>query len=281
MTQKLSANRFAHRRGRGEPFPHPRPRFSDHRDSLTTAKTQITLQSHYLTYAKTRPIKPHHVRQTARLNTTRKLFTAGVHTRRNRSRQCAPTEVSHCPSSAIMSVSSSSSSSTSARLAGLQRLLGTPSGVLVLDGGLATELEKDPRVQLDASPLWSAALLLDKYAHLQDAVVTAHKNYFLAGADVATTVSYQASVDGFRREGVESPDKVTGMFAQSVELGVQARDQAWQQLQSSGETASRIEPLVASSIGCYGAALADGSVRHTLIALLLLVLVADQSIVFQ
>lgn len=181
-----------------------------------------------------------------------------------------------------MSVSSSSPSSSSARLAGLQRLLGSPSGVLVLDGGLATELEKDPRVQLDASPLWSAALLLDKYAHLQDAVVTAHKNYFLAGADVATTVSYQASVDGFRREGVESPDKVASMFAQSVELGVQARDQAWQQLQSAGEASGRIEPLVAASIGCYGAALADGSVRHALIALLLLLLLAaDRSTVLQ
>lgn len=156
-----------------------------------------------------------------------------------------------------MSVSNSSDSP----LAGLQRVLASPSGVIVLDGGLATELEKDERVDLASSVLWSAALLLDKNAHLQDAVVTAHKNYFLAGADVTTTVSYQASVDGFRREGVESPDKVRDMFAQSVELSVQARDQAWEELRKSGEAAGRIKPLVAASIGCYGAALADGSVQ--------------------
>ncbi|RLN56329.1 hypothetical protein BBJ28_00001545, partial [Nothophytophthora sp. Chile5] len=136
-------------------------------------------------------------------------------------------------------------------------VLAAKSQVVVLDGGLATELEKDPRVELGASSLWSASLLLDKNAPLQEVVVAAHKTYYLAGADVATTVSYQASVDGFKREGVTSPAEVERLFAKSIELGVQARDAAWAEMDQT----KRIQPLVGASIGCYGAALADGSVR--------------------
>jgi homocysteine S-methyltransferase len=141
-------------------------------------------------------------------------------------------------------------------LSGLQQLLADKHRVVVLDGGFATELEKDPRVDLSASSLWSASLLLDKNAHLQEVVVNAHKTYFLSGADVATTASYQASVDGFKREGVTELGEVEKLFAKSIDLGVQARDAAWKELDQS----KRIQPLVGASIGCYGAALADGSV---------------------
>ncbi|KAG6576350.1 Homocysteine S-methyltransferase [Phytophthora cinnamomi] len=140
-------------------------------------------------------------------------------------------------------------------LTGLQQLLADKSRVVVLDGGFATELEKDPRVDLSTSSLWSASLLLDKNAHLQSVVVDAHKTYFLAGADVATTASYQASVDGFKRERVTALEDVEKLFAKSIDLGVQARDAAWSELDQS----KRIKPLVGASIGCYGAALADGS----------------------
>lgn len=114
-------------------------------------------------------------------------------------------------------------SSSSSALTGLQQLLADKSRVVVLDGGFATELEKDPRVDLSASSLWSASLLLEKNAHLQSVVVDAHKTYFLAGADVATTASYQASVDGFKREGVTAIEDVEKLFAKSIDLGVQAR----------------------------------------------------------
>ncbi|OWY95511.1 Homocysteine S-methyltransferase [Phytophthora megakarya] len=144
---------------------------------------------------------------------------------------------------------------SSPALTSLQQLLSDRRRVVVLDGGFATELEKDPRVDLSASALWSAALLLDKNAHLQDVVVNAHKTYFLAGADVATTASYQASVDGFTREGVTALEEVEKLFAKSIDLGVQARDAAWSELDQN----KRIKPLVGASIGCYGAALADGS----------------------
>ncbi|CAH0480761.1 unnamed protein product [Peronospora belbahrii] len=140
-------------------------------------------------------------------------------------------------------------------LTGLKQLLADNSRVIVLDGGLATELEKDSRVDLSTNRLWSASLLLNRNAHLHQVVVNAHKTYFLAGADVATTASYQASIDGFKREGITAIEDVEKLYAKSINLGVQARDAAWNE---SGQS-QRIKPLVGASIGCYGAALADGS----------------------
>ncbi|CAI5744870.1 unnamed protein product [Peronospora destructor] len=140
-------------------------------------------------------------------------------------------------------------------LTGLKQLVVEKSRLIVLDGGLATELEKDPRVDLSTNSLWSASLLLDRNAHLQQVVVNVHKTYFLAGADVATTTSYQASADGFKHEGVTSIEDVEKLFARSIDLGVHARDAAWNEMDQS----QRIKPLVGASIGCYGAALADGS----------------------
>ena len=69
------------------------------------------------------------------------------------------------------------------------------SGVVVLDGGLATELEARGHDMSDR--LWSARLLLTDPA----AIENVHLAYYRAGAQVATTASYQASVDGFAAAG--------------------------------------------------------------------------------
>ncbi|MDF2711824.1 MAG: mmuM, partial [Nonomuraea muscovyensis] len=62
---------------------------------------------------------------------------------------------------------------------------------LVLDGGLATHLEA---LGADLSDeLWSARLLLED----PDLIRRVHADYFAAGAQVATTASYQASLPGF------------------------------------------------------------------------------------
>lgn len=113
-------------------------------------------------------------------------------------------------------------------------------GPVVLDGGLATELE---RAGADvSSALWSARLLHDD----PDAVVAAHAAFFAAGARIATTASYQASDRGFRGAGLGDAGP---LLRRSVELAAQARhhagldDVAW----------------VAASVGPYGAVLADGS----------------------
>jgi homocysteine S-methyltransferase len=116
---------------------------------------------------------------------------------------------------------------------------------IVLDGGLATELEAGGADLSDA--LWSARLLIED----PGAIVRAHLAFFRAGAQVATTASYQASFEGFARRGIDG-DAAARLMRRSVELAQEAR---------SIERAERGERplLVAASIGPYGALLADGS----------------------
>lgn len=119
-------------------------------------------------------------------------------------------------------------------------------GVLVLDGGFATELER--RGVLLPPPLWSAAAILD----YPDAVREVHRAYRDAGADILTTASYQVSVEGFRRAG-RSREDARHALARSVAL---VRDVI---REGEGEGERWPPPLVAGSLGSYGAVLADGS----------------------
>ncbi len=110
-------------------------------------------------------------------------------------------------------------------------------GPVVLDGGLATELERAGHDL--SSALWSARLLRDD----PDAVRAAHEAFFAAGADVATTASYQASSAG---PGGLDRDEAARLLQRSVAVAAQARDAAGR-------------GWVAASVGPYGAVLADGS----------------------
>ncbi|ADG88034.1 homocysteine S-methyltransferase [Thermobispora bispora] len=110
---------------------------------------------------------------------------------------------------------------------------------LVLDGGLATHLEAlgcDLRDEL-----WSARLLIENPGIIRKA----HLDYFAAGADVATTASYQASIPGFVRRGL-TPGEARDLLRLAVRLAVEARDEAG-------------HGLVAASVGPYGAYLANGA----------------------
>jgi homocysteine S-methyltransferase len=129
--------------------------------------------------------------------------------------------------------------------------------VLLLDGGLATELEKDERVNLSSSCLWSASLLLDRNKHLEQVVIDAHTSYYLAGSNIATSDSYQASFEGFAKEGINNHEEAIQLFKKSISITNTARQNAQDQLQTKANPHGPL--LVAASIGCYGAALADGS----------------------
>ncbi len=120
---------------------------------------------------------------------------------------------------------------------------------VVLDGGLATELEAGGADLSDA--LWSARLLVEDPA----AIVRAHLAFFRAGAQVATTASYQATFEGFARRGIDA-DAAAGLMRRSVEL---ARDAAATARTERGERDGERPLLVAASVGPYGAFLADGS----------------------
>lgn len=116
-----------------------------------------------------------------------------------------------------------------------------PDGSVLLDGGLATELEARGNDLSD--PLWSARLLADAPRD----IAAVHAAFFRAGARIATTASYQASFEGFAARGFDRRE-TAGLLRRSVELAKAARDE-------SGGAGL----LVAASIGPYGAALADGS----------------------
>lgn len=109
-------------------------------------------------------------------------------------------------------------------------------GPVLLDGGLSTELEA--RGHDVSSALWSARLLRDDPA----AIVAAHAAFAAAGAQVATTASYQATVEGFAASGVDAAE-ARRLIASSVTLARRGAPDGW----------------VAGSVGPYGAMLADGS----------------------
>lgn len=121
------------------------------------------------------------------------------------------------------------------------------SGVVILDGAMATELEKKG-ADLD-HPLWSARLLRENPSLIRQV----HLDYLQAGADIVTTASYQASFPGFEKQGFTKSEAIDFLNL-STRLALEARSEA----RERGYTGNP-EPLIAASIGPYGAFLADGS----------------------
>lgn len=121
--------------------------------------------------------------------------------------------------------------------------------VIVLDGAMATELERHG-CQLNDS-LWSARILMET----PEAIKQVHTDYFQAGADCAITASYQATIDGFAKHGL-SAEQTIDIIQASVRIAAEARDEFWQAVE---DKTNRPKPLVAASVGPYGAFLADGS----------------------
>jgi homocysteine S-methyltransferase len=160
----------------------------------------------------------------------------------------------------------------------------------VLDGGLATELERRG-VSLDG-PLWSARAIRDE----PEAIVAVHRDYLEAGADCLLTASYQASTLGYA-EAFAQKENVAGF-----EAGAWAEPEPWQVgADASPEAAVDFSPearifamaraatraaltnsvrlasearaqyraaghtrpvLIAASLGPYGAALHNGAEFH-------------------
>lgn len=118
---------------------------------------------------------------------------------------------------------------------------------ITLDGGLATELEA--RGYDIGTHLWSAALLQSNSM----AIVAAHRAFLEAGADIIITASYQASVEGFASLGLAAAE-AEALIKSSVALACMAR----RQFLEAHPGTTRM-PMVAASIGPYGAALHDGS----------------------
>ena len=112
-------------------------------------------------------------------------------------------------------------------------------GYVLLDGGLATEAERHGADLND--PLWSAKLLLEA-PHTLEAI---NDDYLRAGADVATTATYQATFEGFAVRGLDEGE-ANRLMRLAVNIARRACDRHGR-------------GLVVASIGCYGAFLHDGS----------------------
>ncbi|XP_076311044.1 uncharacterized protein LOC143225465 isoform X2 [Tachypleus tridentatus] len=126
--------------------------------------------------------------------------------------------------------------------------------VKLLDGGLATEL-MNFGFQLDDDPLWSSSLL----ATNPQSIVGVHESYLRSGSDIITTASYQASVEGFEKYFNVSVEEAEKLIGSSVSLAIQACENFWNQYHFQMELAGKTKPLVAGSVGPYGAVLHDGS----------------------
>jgi len=120
---------------------------------------------------------------------------------------------------------------------------------LLLDGGLATALEAEG-FDLD-DPLWSARLLIEA----PEAIRRVHTAFLEAGADVIASASYQASLPGFAARGIAAEEGAR-LLTLSTQLAVDARDAFWAQ---ESNRVGRTRPLVAASVGPYGAYLANGA----------------------
>lgn len=121
--------------------------------------------------------------------------------------------------------------------------------LMILDGALATELERRGCDINDS--LWSAKILAKNPEVIKDV----HYDYFASGADCAITASYQATIKGFVENGY-SEDEARRLISKSVEIAKEARDEFWK---DEKNRENRSYPIVAASVGPYGAYLADGS----------------------
>lgn len=116
----------------------------------------------------------------------------------------------------------------------------------IIDGGLSNVLE-DQGCDLNHK-LWTASLLEKN----PDAIIQAHFEYLKSGAQCITTSSYQASIPGLIDIGYNR-DTAEALIIKSIKLAEIAIKRAM----DSG-IVNEI-PLIAASVGPYGAYLADGS----------------------
>jgi homocysteine S-methyltransferase len=112
----------------------------------------------------------------------------------------------------------------------------------VLDGGLATQIEAGG-TSLGEGSLWSARLLGSEEGC--KLIGRAHGEFARAGAQVAITASYQASLDGFLRAGLVSSEREAAeLISRSVRVA---------------RASCPASCTIAGSVGPFGAVLASGA----------------------
>ncbi|KAI5109352.1 homocysteine S-methyltransferase-like isoform 2, partial [Silurus meridionalis] len=121
---------------------------------------------------------------------------------------------------------------------------------LILDGGLSTELEK-MGFHIQGDPLWSSRILHTN----PNAIKDVHYSFLQCGSDIITTATYQASIEGFTKHLGLKPEEAEDLMMSGVRLAKESTAE----FISSGLKADRKVPVVAGSVGPFGAFLLDGS----------------------
>ena len=117
---------------------------------------------------------------------------------------------------------------------------------LLLDGGLGTELERHGHTQL--GKLWSSALVRTNPAAIREV----HREYLHAGAACITSATFQASLPTLRSAGLHQAE-AEDLLRDAVALASRERDRFFHHHPQA------LRPLVAASIGPFGASLCNGA----------------------
>jgi homocysteine S-methyltransferase len=121
------------------------------------------------------------------------------------------------------------------------------SGLRILDGGMATQLEA--RGCDLSGPLWSGHVL----ERSPKTIAAVHSEYLEAGADCIVTASYQISAEGYAELG-RSPAEAANALRASVAIASQVR--------GDYQAHNPRKIWIAASLGPYGAALHNGAEYH-------------------
>ncbi|XP_033362499.1 homocysteine S-methyltransferase YbgG-like [Bombus vosnesenskii] len=126
--------------------------------------------------------------------------------------------------------------------------------VKVLDGGFSTQLATHVGDIIDGDPLWTARFLVTN----PNAVISTHLDFLKAGADIIQTNTYQTSVDGFSKYMNLSEEEGLNLFSKAVDYAKEAINLYKEEIKNKRDVINA-NPLIAGSVGPYGACLHDAS----------------------
>lgn len=139
----------------------------------------------------------------------------------------------------------------------MRQLVDENQGIMILDGGLGSAVTEIVPV-LDKK-LWSGGLVIDN----PSAICQVHEKFLNAGADIITSASYQLSFEGLLESRGLSNLEAVKVFENSSLLARNSVEKfSAAKVGSGDEKKIRNVPLVAASVGCYGAYLADGKNKN-------------------
>ncbi|KAI4464761.1 hypothetical protein MML48_3g00001192 [Holotrichia oblita] len=126
--------------------------------------------------------------------------------------------------------------------------------IKLLDGGFGSQISKRIDRLIDDDVLWSSRLLSTNKAEVINTHLDFLQGLFVAGSNVISTNTYQASIDGFMKHLKLSESESYDLIKEAVDLARKAVS-----IYKSMNNSENTNILVAGSVGPYGAFLHDGS----------------------